>query len=210
MPRAGLNTAEVVRAGADLADEVGIGSLTLAALAERLAVRPPALYKHVESIGALRRRIAILAMTELSEGLREALQGKAGVDALTALFAEFQRYVVQHPGRYSATTGADLGSDGDPLLAASTRVIDSIRAALSGYGIRPEERDHAIRMLRCTFHGYAMLLADNGFRWSNDPEQSVAWMIRFFDAGLTAAGDRASTDRASTDLVTPAASAGDR
>jgi hypothetical protein len=55
-------------------------------------------------------------------------------------------------------------------------------------GIRPDELDHAMRMLRCTIRGYAMLQAADGFQWSNDPDESVAWMIRFFDAGLTAVG----------------------
>ena len=47
MPRVGLNTSEVVASGAELADEAGIGSVSLAALAGRLGVKPPALYKHV-------------------------------------------------------------------------------------------------------------------------------------------------------------------
>jgi hypothetical protein len=62
---------------------------------------------------------------------------------------------------------------------------------LSGYGIRPDELDHAIRMLRCMIHGYAQLQAANAFQWRNDPEESVAWTIRFVDAGLTAVGDNA-------------------
>jgi hypothetical protein len=39
-------------------------------------------------------------------------------------------------------------------------------------------------------HGYALLQAANAFQWSNDPDESVAWMIRFVDAGLTAVGDK--------------------
>jgi hypothetical protein len=102
-------------------------------------------------------------MTELGDQLRDALQGRSGADA----------------------------SQDDPLFAAATRVIGSIRAVLSAYGIRADELDHAIRMLRCTIHGYAMLQAADAFQWSNDPSKSVAWMIRFFDAGLTAVGDNA-------------------
>ena len=192
MPRAGLNTAEVVASGAELADETGIGSVSLAALAGRLGVRAPALYKHVESIGDLQHRIATLAMTELGDALRDALQGKSGADAIQALFTTLQSYIAEHPGRYAATTGAQFQGNDDPLLAATTRVIDSIRAVLSGYGIRPDELDHAIRMLRCMIHGYALLQAANGFQWSNDPDESVAWMIRFVDAGLTAVGDNAT------------------
>ncbi len=188
MPRAGLNTADVVAAGADLADEAGIGSVSLAALAGRLGVRPPALYKHVDGIGDLQRRIATLAMTEVGDALRDALQGKSGVAAIGALFATLRSYIAAHPGRYAATTGAPFQGHDDPLLAAATRVIDSLRAVLSGYGIRPRDLDHAIRMLRCTIHGYAALQTADAFQWGNDPDQSVAWMVRFFDTALVAAG----------------------
>ena len=191
MPRARLNTSEVVASAAELADETGIGSVSLAALAGRLGVKAPALYKHVDGIGDLRRRIATLAMTELGDALRDALQGKSGADAIGALFTTVQSYIAEHPGRYDATTGAEFQGQDDPLLAAATRVINSIRAVLSAYGIRPDELDHAIRMLRCTIHGYALLQAADGFQRSNDPGESVAWMIRFVDAGLTAVGGNA-------------------
>ena len=186
MPRVGLGTAEVVAAGARLADEVGIGSVSLAALAERLHVKAPALYRHIDGIGDLHHRIATLAMAEFGDALREALQGKSGSNAIAALFEAMYTYIVEHPGRYAATTEARLQGADDPLLVATTRVIGSIRAVLSGYGIPPEDVDHAIRMLRCTVHGFALFQTADAFHWSNDPVESVAWMIRFFDAGLTA------------------------
>lgn len=190
MPRAGLNTDQVVAAGAALADEIGFSALSLARLADRLGVRPPALYKHVDSLADLHRRIATLAMTELADEFRDALQGQAGADALAALFTTLRRYVERHPGRYTATIGAEFHGDDDPLLAAALRVINSIRAVMSGYGIGPDDLDHAIRTLRCTLHGFAVLQAGNGFQWSNDLDDSFAWMIDFADAGLRTIGDR--------------------
>lgn len=186
MPRVGLGTSEVVAAGARMADEVGMESVSVAALAERLNVRAPALYRHIDGIGDLHHRIATLAMTEVGDVLRETLQGKSGVDAIRALFEAMHAYIVEHPGRYAATVEARLQGGDDPLLAATTRVIDSIRAVLSGYGIPSEDLDHAIRMLRCTIHGFALLQSADAFHWSNDPVESIAWMIRFFDAGLIA------------------------
>ena len=59
MPRAGLNTDRVVAEAAELADEVGLDQLTLAALAARLGVRQPSLYKHVASVDALQRLISM-------------------------------------------------------------------------------------------------------------------------------------------------------
>ena len=188
MPRVGLNTAEVVAAGAAMADEVGIGRVSLAALAQRLGVKPPALYRHVDGLADLQHQIAALAMTEFGDALRDALQGKAGFDALAAMFTALRGYIQHHPGRYGATVGAEFHGEDDPLLVAGVRVINSIGALLSGYGIPADQTDHAIRTLRCTIHGFALLQAANGFQWSNDPDESFAWMIRFIDAGLRAVG----------------------
>lgn len=195
MPRAGLSTANVVAAGAVMADEGGIDAVTLAALADRLGVRPPALYKHVDGLGDLRHRIATLAMSEFGDELRGTLQGKSGVDALTTLFSVLRGYATRHPGRYASTTGAEFSGPDDPLLAASTRVMGSISAVLSGYGIPAGERDHAIRSLRCMIHGFASLQAANGFQWASDPEESFAWMIRFIDAGLRATAKQEGSQR---------------
>lgn len=191
MPRVGLNSAGVVDAGAVLADEVGIGAVSLAGLADRLGVRPPALYNHVDNLADLQHRIAALAMAEFGEVLRDELQGKSGFDALAAMFTALRDYIRNHPGRYAATVGAEFHGEDDPLFIAGARVIASIGAVLSGYGIPPDQIDHAIRTLRCTIHGFALLQAANGFQWSNDPDDSFDWMIKFIDAGLRALGDHA-------------------
>jgi AcrR family transcriptional regulator len=195
VPRAGLNSNEVVAAGAALADEVGFAGVTLAVLADRLGVKPPALYKHIDSLADLQHRIAAVAMAEFSEALRDALQGKSGRDALAALFGALRTYVDQHPGRYSATTGAEFHGENDPLFVAGLRVITSIRAVLSSYGIDSADLDHAIRTLRCTIHGFAVLQAANAFQWGNDPDESFAWMVKFVDAGLRAIGGKTTSGR---------------
>jgi AcrR family transcriptional regulator len=184
VPRAGLSGAEVVAAAAGLADEAGYAGLTMGLLADRLGVRPPSLYKHVGGLADLQHRVATLATTELGEVIRDAVQGRAGFDALAALMTAVRDYVAGHPGRYTATVGAEFSGPDDPLLAASTRVLNSIAAVLRGYGIGEDEMDHAIRTLRSTIHGFAMLDASRGFQWDADPDQSFDWMIRFIDRGL--------------------------
>ena len=186
MPRAGLTGDDVVTAAAALSDEIGYQELTMGLLAQRLGVRAPSLYKHVDGLADLQHRIATLAMTELGETVREAMQGRAGIDALRALLTATRAYVIAHPGRYTATVGAEFTGPDDPLLTASARVLASIAAVLRGYGIGDDEMDHAIRTIRCTIHGFAALQASNGFQWSGDPDESFDWMIRFIDGGLRA------------------------
>lgn len=184
MPRAGLTGDDVVASAAGLADEAGYASVTMGLLADRLGVRPPSLYKHVGGLADLQHRLATLAMTEFGEVIRDAVQGRAGLDALTAMLTAARAYVTAHPGRYTAATGVEFAGPDDPLLAASTRVIDTIGAVLRGYGVSDAEMNHAIRTIRCTLHGFAMLEASGGFRWDADPDESFDWMIGFIDRGL--------------------------
>lgn len=187
MPRAGLSTQDVVAAAAALADEAGYQELTMGQVAGRLGVRTPSLYKHVADVADLRHRVATLAVNELGEAIRDALQGRSGIEALTALLHATRAYVTAHPGRYAATIGAEFTGHGDPLLLASTRVIDSLAAVLRGYGISNADMDHAIRTLRCTIHGFAVLQAGRGFQWDADPDETFSWMIGFIDRGLRGA-----------------------
>ncbi|HEX7463243.1 MAG TPA: WHG domain-containing protein [Dermatophilaceae bacterium] len=184
MPRAGLSSQDVVTAAAGLADEAGYTELTMGLVAQRLGIRTPSLYKHVGDLADLRRRVATQAVTELGEAVRGALQGRSGLDALTAMLTAIRAYVTAHPGRYAATTGQQLTGRDDPLVTATSRLLGSIAAMLRGYGIADTEMDHAIRTLRCTIHGFAALQADDGFQWSADPDETFDWMIRFLDRGL--------------------------
>ncbi len=184
MPRVGLTSNDVVTSAAGLADEIGFQGVTMGLLADRLGVRPPSLYKHVDGLADVQHQLATLAMTEVGDVIRDAVQGLAGRDALAALLTALRGYVTAHPGRYMATTGAELTGPDDPLLAASNRVIDSIAAVLRGYGIAETQMTHAIRTIRSTMHGFATLEASRGFQWDTDPDESFEWMIGFIDRGL--------------------------
>ncbi len=187
MPRAGLTGDDVVASAAGLVDEVGYAGVTMGLLAGRLGVRPPSLYKHVDGLGDLQHRLATLATTEFGDVIGDAVQGKAGLDALTAMLTAARAYVTAHPGRYTATTGAKPDGPDDPLLVASTRVINTIAAVLRGYGVSEAEMTHAIRAIRSSLHGFAMLEVSGGFQWDTDPDESYDWMIGFIDRGLRSA-----------------------
>lgn len=186
MPRAGLDRAAVVAAGAALADEVGLDRLTMGLLAERVGVRTPSLYKHVGGQEDLNRRIAALALGEAADAVGVAVQGRAGRDALAAAARAFRAFVVEHPGRYAATIGVEPSGPADPPAAEGERLLASFTAVLRSYAIAESEVDHALRMLRSLCHGFATLQSSNGFQWSADVDESFEWLIAFVDRGLRA------------------------
>ena len=187
MPRAGLGPASVAEVGAAVADEVGLDRLSMGLVAERLGVKTPSLYKHVDGLADLTHRIAVLAMTELGDAIRDAIQGRAGIDALDAAARAMRMFVTTYPGRYAAGNAARPAGPADPLIPAADRVLGSLSAALRGYRLDPAQEIHALRMLRSTLHGFASLEAAGGFMIDVDVDESFAWMIALVDQGLRTA-----------------------
>jgi AcrR family transcriptional regulator len=190
MPKSGLTPASVTEAGAALVDEIGFDQLSMGLLAERLGVKTPSLYKHVTSQADLAHRIAVLAMTEVSDAIRDAIQGRAGSDALAAGAQAMRMYVREHPGRYAAGNAARPTGPDDPLIPADGRVLASWAAMLRGYGLDSSQEIHALRMLRSILHGFATLEAADGFQIDTDVDDSFTWMINFIDHGLQATATR--------------------
>lgn len=195
MPRAGLAPASVTEAGAALVDEVGFDRLSMGLLADRLGVKAPSLYKHVTSQADLAHRIAVLAANELADAIRDATQGRAGSDALTAGAQAMRSYVIEHPGRWAAGNAARPTGPEDPLVPAVERVLASWRAMLRGYQLDPAHQVHALRMLRSVLQGFATMEAADGFQLATPVEDSFTWMIGFLDRGLHALAGPGSEPR---------------
>jgi AcrR family transcriptional regulator len=178
MVRVGLTTERLVRAGAELADEVGFAEVTVSALARRFDVKVASLYSHVRNSQDLRTRIALLALEELADRASDAVAGRAGKDALTALADVYRDYAREHPGRYAA---AQLRLDPEAAAAsAGVRHARLTRAILRGYDLTEPDQTHAVRLLGSVFHGYVSLELGGGFSHSA-PDTQETW-TRVLDA----------------------------
>ncbi len=172
MARAGLTTERLTLAGAELADEVGFDQVTLSALARRFDVKVASLYSHLRNSQDLRTRIALLALEELADRAADALAGRAGKDALTALANVYRDYAHAHPGRYTA---AQLRLDPPTAAAgAGVRHARMTRALLRGYDLTEPDQTHAVRLLGSVFHGYVTLEMGGGFSHSA-PDSQESW-----------------------------------
>ncbi|MEJ8641992.1 WHG domain-containing protein [Streptomyces sp. MS1.HAVA.3] len=172
MARAGLTTERLIRAGAELADEVGFDQVTVSALARRFDVKVASLYSHVKSSQDVKTRIALLALDELADRASDALAGRAGKDALAAFAGVYRDYAREHPGRYAATR-----TRLDPETAAASagvRHAQMARAVLRGYDLTEPDQTHAVRLLGSVFHGYVDLELGGGFSHSA-PDTQETW-----------------------------------
>jgi AcrR family transcriptional regulator len=179
-PRAALTPERVVAEAGDLADG---GALSLAALAERLGVRVPSLYKHVGGLEDLHRRLALAGMRDLTEVLGAATVGRSGGDALRSLAAAWRAYARAHPGRYAAIQRAPDPADTE-LAAAGERLTRLVFAVLRGYGLDEEGTVHATRAVRSALHGFVVLEAVGGFGLPTNVDASYERLLDLLDAGL--------------------------
>ena len=85
MPRATLDTQKVIDEAATIADAEGLDAVTLTRVADRLGVRQPALYRHVEGYDDLIRSLGLRGRELLAARLSTAAQGVAGPDVVRAL-----------------------------------------------------------------------------------------------------------------------------
>jgi AcrR family transcriptional regulator len=187
MPRAGLSTASVVAAAAGIADAEGLDALTLARLAATVGVRTPSLYNHVGSLDDVRRRVALVAVRELAETMRDAAIGRAGEDALIAVAAAYRDYARRHPGRYAAMQRAPAAGD-DELTAAAGAAVEVLLAILRGYGLEGDDAIHAARGVRSALHGFVALEAGGGFGLPVDLDESFERMVATLARGLSGSG----------------------
>ncbi|MEU6404347.1 TetR/AcrR family transcriptional regulator [Streptomyces sp. NPDC046985] len=183
MPRAGLTADRLIRAGADLADEVGFDQVTVSALARRFDVKVASLYSHLKNSQDLKTGIALLALEELADRTADALAGRAGKDALAAFAGVYRDYARAHPGRYAA---ARLPLDAETAAAsAGVRHAQMMRAVLRGYDLAEPDQTHAVRLLGSVFHGYVSLELAGGFSHSApDARETWTWVLDQVDALL--------------------------
>jgi AcrR family transcriptional regulator len=177
-----LSAERVVAEAGDLADQ---GSLSLAALAQRLGVKVPSLYKHVGGLEDLHRRLALAGAADLTAALGDATVGWSGRDALRACAVAYRGYAKKHPGRYAAIQRAPDPADTE-LSAAGERLVRLLYSVLRGYGLDEGGTVHATRAVRSALHGFVTLEAAGGFGLQYDAEESYDRLVDLLDAGFTA------------------------
>jgi AcrR family transcriptional regulator len=187
VPRAGLTPAAVIDQAAAIANADGLEAVTLARLAGALGVRSPSLYKHVAGLTAIRRALAVRGLDEASARLERATVGKARDQALFALAHAYWRFAREQPGLYAASVVAPRPGEND-VAVAGERLMGTVLAVLSGYGIAGTDALHAARGLRAIVHGFVSLDLAGAFRLKLDLAESFDRLLAAFARDLATRG----------------------
>ena len=194
MPRAGLSRERVAEEAAEMADEVGLNTLTLAALADRLGVRQPSLYKHIDSMAGLHRDIAVQAKRDLGDVLARASVGRSGADAITSMSHAYRDWALKHPARYEASNLMPVPGDVEDE-AVSLAAIQIISDVLTAYHLEGDDAIDAIRAFRSTLHGFVTYETTGAFALSADIDRSFDRLVRGFILALTQWADAPAPER---------------
>ncbi len=124
---------QAVGVARELLEADGPDAVSMRAIAARMGIRAPSLYKHVPDKAALEAHLIAAALTELGHALRDA-----GPE-LADLAAAYRSWAIGHPHLYTLATAQPIPRDrlpagvedqaAAPLLAAFEGDEDRARAA---------------------------------------------------------------------------------
>jgi AcrR family transcriptional regulator len=181
----------LVGEAAALADERGLDFVTLANLAQRLNVRAPSLYNHIESAEELQNRLTLFALRALRDDIARAAIGKNGAAGIMAIANAYRAFAKDHPGMYSATVRAPRPNDVAPHEIAG-EILDIVRAILGPFDLDEDTAIHAIRGFRSIVHGFVSLEAGHAFGLSQSIDESFQVIMQSYISGLKDANPNTS------------------
>ncbi|MFG1942005.1 TetR/AcrR family transcriptional regulator [Nonomuraea sp. NPDC048826] len=140
---------QIVEAAVCLVEEGGTEALTMRALAERLGIRAPSLYKHFPDKAAVEAEVIALAMRDLARAL------EAAKDELEALAGAYRAYALAHPHLYRLMSAGPLPRERLPDGLEERAALPVVRA-MGGERV-------AARAVWAFAHGMVMLELDGRF-----------------------------------------------
>ncbi|MBH99903.1 MAG: TetR family transcriptional regulator [Acidimicrobiaceae bacterium] len=192
----GLTHSDVVAAGMAVLDAEGVIGLSLAGVAERLGVRPPSLYAHVEGLNGLTRDLAHAATVEFGEVLRDSVLGRSGADAVRSFAVAYRRWATGFPGRYEMTLLPIAPEDAE-RRAGARLALGAIRAIIRGFGLDEDRAVQAGRSLRSAMDGFSRL-ENAGSMGRGDHDADFNFLVELLIDGIdqngTAPGDGSRED----------------
>lgn len=180
-----LDLTIILQKATELVDEHGVNQLSIGSLAEKLEVRPPSLYNHLDGLNGLKQKLAIQGVKKLHEYMLQAAVGRSGDDAIREISQAYSQFVRTHPGLYDASTRFSDANDKE-LQQAQESVVQLVVQVLQAYNLKEEMAIHMVRGLRSILHGFTSIEQMGGFGMPLDINKSFSILINTFIEGIHA------------------------
>jgi AcrR family transcriptional regulator len=184
-----LNLDAVVDEAALLCDEIGAEFLSLSALADRLGVRPPSLYNHIESLGDLYSQLSIKGLNALTDVVEEALAAESKQSPTEAIAVATRQFAKERPTLFQyATYRMHLGEDDRKRYG--TRLLEITRDAYQKQTGASQPDEAAEYLLRCLIYGFIALENNGALQPAKDIDGLFNSIIEIADAGIRAVAEK--------------------
>jgi AcrR family transcriptional regulator len=175
-----------------LADADGPAAVSIAALADKLSVKPPSLYAHVGGLDDVWRRLGVRGLRMLASEIGRAVEGRSGDDALRALAIAYRDFAREHPGLYEASQRSVALADDPDATTAGNEVVSVVVRGLRGYDLAGDDAVHAVRMLRVALHGFVTLELSGGFAYAISVDETFERLLLLLSTGFQRGASRES------------------
>jgi AcrR family transcriptional regulator len=177
---------EIVAAGRHLLDAAGLGAVTMAAVAERVGVRAPSLYKRVRNRDELVRLLAEDAARDLGRRLTDVdLDATDARTQLAVLARAVRGFAHARPAAYRLVfaPGEDVGLSRDVLETTAARLFAVVEVLADGR--QPLE---AARTVTAWVTGFIAMELGGAFRLGGDVDDAFDYGIARIAEAIAGSG----------------------
>lgn len=180
-----LDLSIILQKSTELVNETGLDQLSIGLLAEKLEVRPPSLYNHIDGLIELKQKLSIQGVKKLNEYMLQAAVGRSGDEAIRAISKAYIQFVREHPGLYEASNRFP-DANNQELQEAQGAIVQLVLQVLDAYNLQEEIAIHMVRGFRSILHGFSSIEQMGGFGMPLDINKSFTILINTFIEGIHA------------------------
>jgi AcrR family transcriptional regulator len=173
--RARTSSVEIVAAGRELLEAVGLDAVTMQAVANRVSVRAPSLYKRLPSRAALIAAIAASAFEDLGREIAPLSRDPDPAAGLRSVAASYRAFAHANPRAYELMF-MNLPPDARPPTADNALAAAPL-LALAERLVGPDHALEAGRLLTAFAHGFVSMELAGAFRLGGDVDEAYRYGV---------------------------------
>ena len=166
------STAAIVDAARDLIAERGIEALTMQAVANRVGVRGPSLYKRFADRDDLLRAVELAVVADLERVLAAASRSPDDQTALREMAAEYRHFAKKSAATYALIFA--LHSQDEETETARRRALEPALHRLRNWLGDPGLAFLRARALTAFLHGFVSMEASGAFRFGGSIDEAFS------------------------------------